>query len=126
MFPAGMLHQALALDMQRETIGISHESHAHGKKCIEFLGGTVFFHANYGGVARGIMLKSVDEIILRPATDYLRQAVFSSLGDVIIGIKFLDIFAGIGGYGLEALSRGAPGGFSLKITTKLPMFCEKI
>ncbi|MDR1590948.1 MAG: RsmD family RNA methyltransferase [Puniceicoccales bacterium] len=63
-----------------------------------------------GGLARGIMLKSVDEAVLRPATDYLRQAVFSSLGDIIIGANFLDIFAGIGSYGLEALSRGAHWG----------------
>ncbi|MDR2372334.1 MAG: RsmD family RNA methyltransferase [Puniceicoccales bacterium] len=63
-----------------------------------------------GGLARGIVLKSVDEVVLRPATDYLRQAVFSSLGDKVMGANFLDIFAGIGGYGLEALSRGAYAG----------------
>ncbi|MDR0740709.1 MAG: RsmD family RNA methyltransferase [Puniceicoccales bacterium] len=63
-----------------------------------------------GGLARGIVLKSVDEVVLRPATDYLRQAVFSSLGDKVMGANFLDIFAGIGGYGLEALSRGAQAG----------------
>jgi 16S rRNA (guanine966-N2)-methyltransferase len=60
-----------------------------------------------GGLARGIVLKSINEVVLRPATDYLRQAVFSSLGDKVVGANFLDIFAGIGGYGLEALSRGA-------------------
>jgi 16S rRNA (guanine966-N2)-methyltransferase len=63
-----------------------------------------------GGLARGIVLKSVDENILRPATDYLRQAIFSSLGDVIVGANFLDIFAGIGSYGLESLSRGTRAG----------------
>jgi 16S rRNA (guanine966-N2)-methyltransferase len=63
-----------------------------------------------GGLARGIVLKNVSETILRPATDYLRQAIFSALGGVIVGADFLDIFAGVGGYGLEALSRGARAG----------------
>ncbi|MDR1435223.1 MAG: RsmD family RNA methyltransferase [Puniceicoccales bacterium] len=63
-----------------------------------------------GGLARGILLKSVDEAILRPATDYLRQAVFSVLGERIMGCHFLDLFAGTGSYGLESLSRGAHSG----------------
>ncbi|MDR2812524.1 MAG: RsmD family RNA methyltransferase [Puniceicoccales bacterium] len=72
-----------------------------------------------GGLARGIVLKSVAETILRPATDYLRQAVFSALGDVIVGANFLDIFAGIGGYGLEALSRGARAGIFVENSHKI-------
>lgn len=48
--------------------------------------------------------------IVRPATDRLRQAVFSSLAARIAGTRFLDLFAGSGAYGLEALSRGASGG----------------
>ena len=67
-----------------------------------------------GGIARGIVLKTVDEPILRPATDYLRQAIFSSLGDVIQGATFLDIFAGVGSYGLEAWSRGASNGLFIE------------
>ncbi|MDR1907169.1 MAG: RsmD family RNA methyltransferase [Puniceicoccales bacterium] len=72
-----------------------------------------------GGLARGIVLKSIGEAILRPATDYLRQAVFSSLGDGIIGANFLDIFAGIGSYGLEALSRGAYAGVFVENNYKI-------
>jgi 16S rRNA (guanine966-N2)-methyltransferase len=72
-----------------------------------------------GGLARGIVLKSVDEAVLRPATDYLRQAVFSSLGDKVIGTNFLDIFAGIGGYGFEALSRGAHAGIFIESNHKI-------
>ncbi len=44
---------------------------------------------------------------LRPAQDRVRQAVFSILADRIAGARVLDLFAGTGAYGLEALSRGA-------------------
>ncbi|MES2696054.1 MAG: RsmD family RNA methyltransferase, partial [Verrucomicrobiota bacterium] len=47
---------------------------------------------------------------VRPATDGMRQAVFSSLGARVAEARFLDLFAGSGAYGLEALSRGAAGG----------------
>lgn len=40
----------------------------------------------------------------------MRQAAFSSLGSLVVGARFLDLFAGSGAYGLEALSRGADGG----------------
>jgi 16S rRNA (guanine966-N2)-methyltransferase len=40
----------------------------------------------------------------------MREAVFSSLGDLVSGARFADVFAGSGSYGLEALSRGAAGG----------------
>jgi 16S rRNA (guanine966-N2)-methyltransferase len=63
-----------------------------------------------GGLARGIHLATPKGEAVRPATDSLRQAVFSSLGDRVVGARFLDLFAGSGSYGLEALSRGADGG----------------
>jgi len=63
-----------------------------------------------GGIARGIPLLVPKGEIVRPATDRLRQAVFSSLAARIAGARFLDLFAGSGAYGLEALSRGASGG----------------
>jgi 16S rRNA (guanine966-N2)-methyltransferase len=63
-----------------------------------------------GGVARGIRLEVPKGDKVRPATDGLRQGVFSSLAAVIPGAYFLDLFAGSGAYGLEALSRGASGG----------------
>ena len=46
----------------------------------------------------------------RPATDRMREAVFSFLGARVQGAGFVDLFAGSGSYGLEALSRGALGG----------------
>lgn len=63
-----------------------------------------------GGQAKGIPLKVNKRSNLRPATDFLRESVFSSLGPLVSSITFLDLFAGTGAYGLEALSRGAQGG----------------
>lgn len=63
-----------------------------------------------GGGARGIPLLVPKGETVRPATDRLRQAVFSSLAGCVGGAQFLDLFAGSGAYGLEALSRGAAGG----------------
>lgn len=60
-----------------------------------------------GGKARGIPLKAPKGDATRPATDRLREAVFSSLGPAIEHSHVADLFAGTGSYGLEALSRGA-------------------
>jgi 16S rRNA (guanine966-N2)-methyltransferase len=63
-----------------------------------------------GGEARGIPLVLPKGDSVRPATDAMRQAVFSSLAARVSGASFLDLFAGSGAYGLEAFSRGAAGG----------------
>jgi 16S rRNA (guanine966-N2)-methyltransferase len=60
-----------------------------------------------GGRARGIILQIPRHGELRPATGYLREAVFSSLAAWVPGARVLDLFAGTGAYGLEAVSRGA-------------------
>jgi 16S rRNA (guanine966-N2)-methyltransferase len=60
-----------------------------------------------GGRASGIPLKAPKGTRTRPATDRLRESVFSSLGASVEGCKVVDLFAGTGSYGLEALSRGA-------------------
>lgn len=44
---------------------------------------------------------------VRPTSDYMRQALFNILGDSIMGARVLDLFAGTGSVGIEALSRGA-------------------
>ena len=71
-----------------------------------------------GGVARGITLSVPAGDAVRPATDGMRQRVFSSLGTRVAGARFLDLFAGSGAYGLEALSRGAAGGLFVERNTK--------
>lgn len=60
-----------------------------------------------GGTARGILLRVPTKGGVRPATDYIREAVFNSLAAFVPGMAVLDLFAGTGAYGLEALSRGA-------------------
>ena len=58
------------------------------------------------GSAGGICL-SVPKRGVRPTMDRVKAAIFSSLGDAIIGARVLDLFAGSGALGIEALSRGA-------------------
>ena len=58
------------------------------------------------GSAGGIPLR-LPKHDIRPTTEKIRGAIFSSLGDRVIGAKVLDLFAGSGAFGLEALSRGA-------------------
>ena len=60
-----------------------------------------------GGKARGISLKAPKDQKTRPATDRTRESLFSSLRTSIIDVTCLDLFAGTGSYGFEALSRGA-------------------
>lgn len=58
------------------------------------------------GQAGSIPLK-VPKSLTRPTTDRVREAVFSSLAPRLAGARVLDLFAGCGSLGLEALSRGA-------------------
>ncbi len=58
------------------------------------------------GSAGGLPLKAPPDG-LRPTMDRVRAAVFSSLGDLVPGANILDLFAGSGAMGIEALSRGA-------------------
>jgi 16S rRNA (guanine966-N2)-methyltransferase len=60
-----------------------------------------------GGKARGRRLKPVPGDATRPITDRVKEAVFNILGADIQGALFLDLFAGTGSVGIEALSRGA-------------------
>ncbi len=58
------------------------------------------------GTAGGLRLQC-PQGIARPMMDRVRGAVFSSLGDAVPGARALDLFAGSGALGIEALSRGA-------------------
>jgi 16S rRNA (guanine966-N2)-methyltransferase len=78
-----------------------------------------------GGEARGIPLVLPKGDAVRPATDAMRQAVFSSLGSRVPGARFLDLFAGSGAYGLDAFSRGAAGGVFVEKSTKVAACIER-
>ena len=58
------------------------------------------------GRAGGVRL-AVPKCGVRPTMDRVKAAIFSSLGEAIIGARVLDLFAGSGALGIEALSRGA-------------------
>ncbi|MBI4235846.1 MAG: 16S rRNA (guanine(966)-N(2))-methyltransferase RsmD [Chloroflexi bacterium] len=61
-----------------------------------------------GGQARGIPLKSLRARGLRPTTDRVRAAIFSMLeARAVTMVRVLDLYAGTGALGIEALSRGA-------------------
>jgi 16S rRNA (guanine(966)-N(2))-methyltransferase RsmD len=59
------------------------------------------------GVYRSRILKSLKGLALRPTSDRLRETLFNMLGAGIQGSRFIDVFAGTGAVGIEALSRGA-------------------
>ncbi len=59
------------------------------------------------GSAKGRRLKSVPGTATRPITDRAKQALFNILMDEVRGTHWLDLFAGTGAVGIEALSRGA-------------------
>ncbi|MDH4187645.1 MAG: 16S rRNA (guanine(966)-N(2))-methyltransferase RsmD [Nitrospira sp.] len=59
------------------------------------------------GSHRGRRLSGPQGTILRPTSDKVREALFSILGSQIPGARFLDLYAGTGAVGIEALSRGA-------------------
>lgn len=59
------------------------------------------------GTARGVRLKTPKGERTRPTADRVKEAVFSVIQFEIQGSRFLDLFAGTGQMGIEALSRGA-------------------
>ncbi|MCD7981167.1 MAG: 16S rRNA (guanine(966)-N(2))-methyltransferase RsmD [Clostridiales bacterium] len=59
------------------------------------------------GTARSLPLKTVKGSDTRPTTDRIKETLFNIIQDEIPGSAFLDLFAGSGGIGLEAVSRGA-------------------
>ena len=60
-----------------------------------------------GGEYRSRLLETPSTSLTKPTMDKVRAAVFSALGDSVKEAKVLDLFAGSGSYGFEALSRGA-------------------
>lgn len=59
------------------------------------------------GIYRSRILKSLKGSALRPTSDRLRETLFNILGHDLSETRFVDVFAGTGAIGIEALSRGA-------------------
>ena len=59
------------------------------------------------GKFRSRTLRSLKGQALRPTSDRLRETLFNILGPAVQGAAFIDLYAGTGAVGIEALSRGA-------------------
>jgi len=59
------------------------------------------------GTAGGIRLNFPASVEVRPTADRVRESLFNILGAVVVDARVLDLFAGTGAFGIEALSRGA-------------------
>ena len=59
------------------------------------------------GTARSLPLKTIEGMDTRPTTDRIKETLFNMLQNDVPGSYFLDLFAGSGQIGLEAVSRGA-------------------
>ena len=70
------------------------------------------------GIAKGRQLKSPKSPNVRPIMDRVKTALFDILAPEIEGARFLDLFAGAGGVGIEALSRGAEAATFVELDTE--------
>ena len=59
------------------------------------------------GTARGTRLGALKGASIRPTLDRVKESFFNKVGQTLKGVVFLDLFAGSGSMGIEALSRGA-------------------
>lgn len=58
------------------------------------------------GSARRLLLKAPEGMDTRPTTDRIKETLFNMIQDELYHCRFLDLFSGSGGIGIEALSRG--------------------
>jgi len=78
-----------------------------------------------GGTAGGTILKAPKGFAVRPTPDLVRQALFNSLGERVIGQRVLELFGGTGALSLECLSRGAAQALCLELSSKHARFIEE-
>ncbi|MFA0750141.1 MAG: hypothetical protein SLRJCFUN_000544 [Candidatus Fervidibacter sp.] len=70
------------------------------------------------GSRKGMTLKSVPGGRVRPTSDRIRGVLFNMLGNLVVGSRFLDLCAGTGAVGIEALSRGAAWATFVELSPK--------
>lgn len=77
-----------------------------------------------GGDAARRILKVPKGLDVRPTPDLVKQAVFNSLGERVVGAKVLELFAGSGALSLECLSRGAVSALCIEKSQKHANFIQ--
>jgi len=77
------------------------------------------------GTAAGLILKTPKGLPIRPTADLVRQAIFNSLGDRVVGARVLELFGGTGALSLESLSRGAAQATCIEVSRKHARFIEQ-
>lgn len=70
------------------------------------------------GTARRLLLKTPDGLDTRPTTDRIKETLFNMLMPYLPDAVFVDLFAGSGGIGIEALSRGARKAYFIENNSK--------
>lgn len=78
-----------------------------------------------GGRFKGRVMKSGRHAEYRVSTGAVREALFSSLADEVPGSRFLDLFAGCGSVGLEAMSRGSSSVIWVEKVPRLAAFIRQ-
>src|SRR5215470_11879986 len=78
-----------------------------------------------GGKAARRLLKVPKGQDIRPTADLVKQAVFNSLGNRVVGARVLELFAGTGALSLECLSRGAVSAVCVENSSKHALFIRQ-
>lgn len=78
-----------------------------------------------GGTAGGTILKVPPGFDVRPTPDLVRQAIFNSLGERVLGARVLELFGGSGALSLECLSRGATSALCVELSSRHARFIEQ-
>jgi len=78
-----------------------------------------------GGKSGGRILKVPKGLAVRPTPDLVKQAIFNSLGERVVGARVLELFAGSGALSLECLSRGAASALCVEKSPKHAEFIRR-
>ena len=77
------------------------------------------------GTCKSLPLKTIAGIETRPTTDRIKETLFNMIQPRISGCRFLDLFAGSGGIGIEALSRGAKEAYFVEQSRKAASYIRE-